>query len=209
MNGLRTALIDAAMVKAGGTSQTFNSKAFFDTIFTPLRNSKGKVSLADWMTNNEVMSTVEINRLKAFATELVKMETFAAKGDVNLEDIAETVGPMMDFYLRIAGASVGSRMQGLIPGDTGAGSLVAAGAGSKAFRAIYGKIFSEIPESLKMDVMSEMFADPDLLSAMLAKGKTDREQTAIAKRIATKLGEKGFLAVTTPARRAAPGTNGS
>jgi hypothetical protein len=205
MNGLRTALIDAAMVKAGGTSQTFNSKVFFDTIFTPLRNSKGNVSLADWMTKNEVMSTVEINRLKAFATELVKMETFAAKGDVNLEDIAETVGPMMDFYLRVAGASVGSRMQTLIPGDTGAGSLVAAGAGSKAFRAIYGKIFSEIPESLKMDVMSEMFADPDLLAAMLAKGKTDREQTAIAKRIATKLGEKGFLAATTPARRAAPG----
>lgn len=205
MNGLRTALIDAAMVKAGGTSQTFNSKTFFDTIFTPLRNSKGKVSLADWMTKNDVMSTVEINRLKAFATELVKMETFAAGGDVNLEDIAETVGPMMDFYLRVVGASVGSRMQGLIPGDTGAGSLVAAGAGSKAFRAVYGKIFSEIPESLKMDVMSEMFADPDLLAAMLAKGKTDREQTAIAKRIATKLGKKGFLAVTTPARRAAPG----
>ena len=205
MDGLRSALVEAAMVKAGGTSQTFNSKTFFDTIFTPLRNSKGKVSLADWMTKNDVMSTVEINRLKAFATELVKMETFAASGDVNLEDIAETVGPMMDFYLRVAGASVGSRMQTLIPGDTGAGQLVAAGAGSKAFRAVYSKIFSEIPESLKMDVMSEMFADPDLLAAMLAKGKTDREKTAIGKRIVNKLTEKGFLTATTPARRAAPG----
>ena len=56
-----------------------------------------------------------------------------------------------------------------------------------------------------MDVMSEMFADPDLLAAMLAKGKTDREQTAIGKRIATKLAEKGFLTAIIPARRAAPG----
>lgn len=85
------------------------------------------------MKQNDVMSTTEINKLRTLTTELVKMESFAAKGDVNLEDIAGTIGPMMDFYLRVAGSSVGSSMQRLIPGDTGSGQLVAAGTGSKAF----------------------------------------------------------------------------
>ena len=203
MNGLRTALIEASMVKAGGTG-LFSSRAFFDSIFTPLRNSKGKVSLADWMLKNDVMSTVEINRLKAFSSELVKMETFAAKGDVNLEDIAETVGPMMDFYLRIAGSQAGAVASSTIGG--GGGDLIARGAGSKAFRNLYSKVFSDIPESLKMDVMSEMFADPDLLAVMLAKGRTDREKTAIASKIASLLAEKGFITTTTPVRRAVPAT---
>lgn len=204
MEGLRTAFIEAAMVKAGGSSRTFSSRTFFDTIFAPHRNSKGNVSLADWMKQNDVMSTTEINKLRTLTTELVKMESFAAKGDVNLEDIAGTVGPMMDFYLRVAGSSVGSSMQRLIPGDTGAGQLVAAGAGSKAFLGVYNKVFNQIPEALKMDVMSEMFRDPDLLAAMLAKGKTEKERQSIAKTLIKKLTEKGFIAVATPIRRAAP-----
>jgi hypothetical protein len=111
---------------------------------------------------------------------------------------------MMDFYLRIAGASAGSRMQRLIPGDTGAASLVAAGAGSKAFRQVYSKIFKNIPESLKMDVMTEMFKDPDLLAVMLSKGKTEREKQSIAKRLYEILLNKGFTGITSTVRRGLP-----
>lgn len=57
-----------------------------------------------------------------------------------------------------------------------------------------------------MDVMDEMFKDPDLLAAMLAKGRTDREKTAIASKIASLLAEKGFITTTTPVRRAVPAT---
>ena len=205
LEGLRSAFIESAMVKAGGTSQTFSARAFFDTIFAPHPNSQNKVSLADWMGSKELMSKQELDRLKNLATELVKMETFVASGDMGLDELAETVGPMMDFYLRIAGASVGSRMQSLIPGDTGAGSLVAAGAGSKAFRQVYGKIFNQIPESLKMDVMTQMFKDPDLMAVMLQKGRTEKQRSNIAGRIAELLSEKGFIAATTPVRRLAPG----
>jgi len=205
LEGLRSAFIESAMVKAGGTSQTFSARAFFDTIFAPHPNSQNKVSLADWMSGKELMSKQELDRLKNLATELVKMETFVANGDMGLDELAETVGPMMDFYLRIAGASVGSRMQSLIPGDTGAGQLVAAGAGSKAFRQVYGKIFNQIPESLKMDVMTQMFKDPDLMAVMLQKGRTEKQRNNIAGRISELLSEKGFIGATTPVRRLAPG----
>jgi len=204
MEGLRTAFVGAAMTDGGLTSTTFDARRFYENIFSPHRNSKGGVSLAEWMTQNKVMDEKQLNRLKQLATKLVQTEAFVAKGDVNLEDIAETVGPMMDFYLRIAGASAGSRMQSLIPGDTGSASLVAAGAGSKAFRQVYGKVFKNIPESLKMDVMTEMFKDADLLAVMLSKGKTAREKQNIAQRISEILIKKGFTGGVSTVRRGLP-----
>lgn len=204
MDGLRAAFLEAAMVKSGGTSQTFSARDFYDTIFAPHRNSENKVSLSDWMLKNDVMSKQEMDRLKGLATELVKMESFVASGDMGLEELAETVGPMMDFYLRIAGSAAGARLQSLIPGDTGAGSLVAAGAGSKAFRAAYSKIFADIPESMKMDVMTQMFKDPDLLATMLSKGRTQRESANIAGRLTEILTKKGFLGAATVGRRGVP-----
>ena len=208
LNGLRASFIEAAMVKSGGTSQTFSAREFFDTIFAPHRNSENKVSLSDWMLKNDVMSKIEMDRLRSFATELVKMESFVASGDVGLEELSETVGPMMDFYLRIVGSSVGSRFQRMIPGDTGAGQLVAAGAGSKAFRSAYRKIFADVPETFKMDVMTEMFKDPDLLATMLSKGRTEREIGNISSRLVKLLTEKGLTKLTTGlsnvARRSLP-----
>ena len=204
LSGLRSSFIDAAMVKAGGSSNTFRSRDFFDTLFAPHRNSQNNVSLIDWMKSKNIMTEGQVEKLKVLATELVKMETFVASGNMSFDDLAETVGPMMDFYLRIAGSSVGSRLQSMIPGDTGSGQLVAAGAGSKAFRTVYSKIFSEIPESLKMDVMTQMFKDPDLLATMLSKGKTQRERKNIAGRLAGILAEKGFYAVTNTGRRGIP-----
>ena len=40
MNGLRSAFIDAAMVKAGGSSNTFRSRDFYDTLFAPHKTHK-------------------------------------------------------------------------------------------------------------------------------------------------------------------------
>jgi len=204
LRGLRSAFIEAAMIKSGGSSPTFSSREFFDTIFAPHRNSQNKISLADWMLQNDVMTKPEMDRLRGLATELVKMESFVASGDMNLDELVETVGPMMDFYLRIAGASAGARMQSMIPGDTGAGSLVAAGAGSKVFRSVYSKVFAEMPESLKMDVMTEMFKDPDLLATMLSKGKTEPQKRNIAARLTQILANKGFVGATAIGRRGAP-----
>ena len=106
---------------------------------------------------------------------------------------------MMDFYLRIVGSSIGSRAQSLIPGDSAGGSLVAASAGSKAFRTAYSKIFSNIPESMKMDVMTQMLKDPEMLAVFLKKGRTEKEKSAIGSRLTSILVEKGLI----PAGRAA------
>tara|TARA_R110000782_G_scaffold131800_2_gene223679 strand:- start:344 stop:4066 length:3723 start_codon:yes stop_codon:yes gene_type:complete len=204
MEGLRSSFMEAAMVRAGGSSQTFSARSFYDTIFAAHRNSEGKVSLSEWMLDKNVMGKPEMDRLQALSKELVKMETFVATGDMGLEELAETVGPMMDFYLRIAGASAGSNLQRMMPGDSGGGSLIAAGAGSKAFRSVYAKVFAGVPESMKMDVMTQALKDPELLATMLSRGRTVREQTNIAGRLGELLLNKGLLSVAAVGRRGLP-----
>ena len=55
-----------------------------------------------------------------------------------------------------------------------------------------------------MDVMTEMFKDPDLLAVMLSKGKTEREKQSIAKRLYEILLNKGFTGTTSTVRRGLP-----
>ena len=193
LDGFKSSMIESLYTRNGQTSNSFSPKGLYENIFLPHPNSSNKIPLAEWIVEKGVMPQIEVDRLKKITTEMVKMESFTMSGDVNLGDLAETVGPMMDFYLRVVGSSIGSRAQSLIPGDSAGGSLVAASAGSKAFRTAYSKIFSNIPESLKMDVMTQMLKDPEMLAVMLKKGRTERERTAIGGRLSSLLIEKGLI----------------
>ena len=199
VDGFRSSLIESLYTRNGQTSSSFSPKGLYENIFLPHPNSPNKITLAEWVVEKGVMPQIEVDRLKRITTEMVKMESFTLNADVNLGDLAETVGPMMDFYLRVVGSSIGTRAQRLIPGDSAGGSLVAASAGSKAFRTAYSKIFSNIPESMKMDVMTQMMKDPEMLSVFLKKGRTEKEQSAIGGRLTSLLVEKGLI----PAGRAA------
>ena len=193
VDGFRSSLIESLYTRNGQTSSSFSPKGLYENIFLPHPNSPGKITLAEWIVEKGVMPQIEVDRLKRITTEMVKMESFTLNADVNLGDLAETVGPMMDFYLRIVGSSIGSRAQSMLPGDGAGGSLVAASAGSKAFRTAYSKIFSNIPESMKMDVMTQMMKDPEMLAVFLKKGRTEREQSAIGGRLTSILVEKGLI----------------
>lgn len=193
LDGFRSSLVESLYTRNGQTSNSFSPKGLYEAIFLPHPNSPGKITLAEWLVEKEVMPKVEVDRLKRITSEMVKMESFTMKDGVDLGDLAETVGPMMDFYLRIVGSSIGTRAQRLIPGDSAGGSLVAASAGSKAFRTAYSKVFANIPESMKMDVMTQMMRDPELLAVMLKKGRTEKERSAIGSRLTSLLVEKGFI----------------
>jgi hypothetical protein len=208
LDGFRSSLVESLYTRNGQTSNSFSPKGLYEAIFLPHPNSPGKITLAEWLVEKEVMPKVEVDRLKRITSEMVKMESFTMKDGVDLGDLAETVGPMMDFYLRIVGSSIGTRAQSLIPGDSAGGSLVAASAGSKAFRTAYSKIFANIPESMKMDVMTQMMRDPEMLSVMLKEGRTERERSAIGGRLTALLVEKGLIpagqAAANVGRRAIP-----
>jgi len=130
---------------------------------------------------------------------MVRLEVMDSQG--TLGEVAESAGPMLDFYLRITGSALGTRMQALLPGGGGSGSLVAASAGSKAMR----NIFDKVPESMKMDVMSEMMENPELLAAMMRKPRNDKEKIRVAGVVGTILDKLGFVdPVVQAPRRAVP-----
>jgi hypothetical protein len=192
--GLKSSVLEWAMTKGGATSRSFSPRNMYDNLFSKIPNAQSNISVMDWMVSSNLIPEREVTAVKKYLTEMVRLEAMDAAGTIG--DIAKDAGPMLDFYLRISGSALGARAQQFIPGGGGAGSLVAASAGSKAMR----NIFNKVPESMKLDVMSDLMENPELLAAMMRKPRNDREKLRIAQRVEKILIGSGFI----PARRAAP-----
>ena len=184
--GLKSSVLEWALTKGGKTSESFSPREVYQTLYTKIPKALGDTSIMDHMLRNDVINTAESGSLKRLLTEMIKLEASEVAGTL---DTIEQAGPIIDFYLRVTGSALGTRMQGLIPGQTGAGQLVAAGAGSKALR----RIFQDIPASMKTDVMTEVMGNPKLLATLLKKAKTEPEKLKLSKRLGQLFTEAGFL----------------
>lgn len=190
-DGFKATLLESAMTAAGGTGRSFSPRAMYDELFSQMKNVNTRMSLADYMLGKGLATETEINQIKKVLTEMVRIEV--ADVDGSLAEIAKDAGPMLDFYLRITGSALGGKIAG-ITGDTQ--SLIARSAGSRMMR----QIFEDVPESMKMDVMSELMKNPELLAKMMRKPRSEREKLQIGKMIGDTLIDLGFR----PVRRAAP-----
>jgi len=194
-SGLKSSILEWAMTSGGGTSRTFSPRELYDRLFTKIPNADTDVSLVDWMVNNNVMPEREVKQLRTWLTEMVKLEASQSTGDIG--ELVEKTGPILDFYLRITGSALGTRAQSMMTGGAGGpGALVAAGAGSQALR----RVFEDVPEALKTDVMTEMMRNPELLALMMRKPANERAKLRLAERIGNMFMDLGFR----PVRRATP-----
>ena len=200
--GLKSSMLDAALVKAGGTSETFSPRALYETLFTKIPNALDRnTTLMNIMLKNDVIKEGEANNFKKLITEMVKLE--AAESAGRLDEVIEGTGAIMDFYLRITGSAIGTKLQGAVFGGQGPGALVAAGAGSKALR----NLFNSIPESMKTDVMTEVMENPQLLATLLRKTKDQQQKQNIASKLKKILAKAGYITIGKPVKesfRSAP-----
>lgn len=198
MTGLKSSILEWASTKAGGSmSGTFSPSTLYDSMFKPLPGSQNRISLVDWMRENDVISEMEVSNLRTYLNEMVKFEASQSAG--SMDELVERAGPILDFYLSITGSAIGTRAQSLITGGTsGPGSLIAAGRGAETMR----KLFDQIPAALQTDVMSELMRNPEMLAAMMKKPRNERESLRLVERMRNLLVDGGFIA---PARRALPG----
>jgi hypothetical protein len=195
LSGLKSSMLDAALNKAGGTSETFSPRALYETLFTKIPNAIDiNTTLMNIMKKNNVITEGEANNFKKLITEMVKLE--AAESAGKLGEVIEGTGAIMDFYLRITGSAIGTRLQGLVFGGQGPGALVAAGAGSKALR----NLFNQIPESMKTDVMTEVMENPQLLASLLRKTKDQQQKLNIAGKIKKILAKAGYITIGKPVK---------
>ena len=184
--GLKSSVLEWALTKGGKTSESFSPREVYQTLYTKIPKVLDDTSIMDHMLRNDVINKSESGSLKKLLTEMIKLEAAEVAGTL---DTIENAGPILDFYLRITGSALGTRMQALIPGQSGSGALVAAGAGSKALR----RIFQDIPASMKTDVMTEVMSNPKLLATLLKKAQTDPEKLKASKRLGQIFTEAGFF----------------
>ena len=203
IQGFKTALLDAVFINSGyGTNNTAARKSYMQ-FFAPNPKSAGKISLMEWAESKGIFSEAEVKDIEELLGKMVEFEgTIFSGSDADVEGLMAKMGPSADLILSVLGSSAGTRLQSLIPGDTGTGSLIAAGRGAEAFRTAYKEVFKSIPNTLKMDLLKEIIQDPEMLANTLRIGKTAKEKSRIGSRMAKYLIDKGFAS---PARRAIPG----
>ena len=185
--GLKASILEFAMTRGGFTSENFRPTAMFDTLFKQMPN--GTISLEKFMLQRGIIEKNEINKIRTALIEMVKYETAMAAG--NLGDVARDAGPLFDFWLRVSGSALGGSFQKLLPGGGGAGTLVAAGAGSKLMR----RMFQSLPESFKMDAMVVLMENPELLANLMSKPKSERELMRVTERIQELFMDAGLLPI--------------
>ena len=197
MSGLKSSILEWAATKAGiSHSGTFSPSALYDAVFRPIKGSKGKIPLMEWMLEKKVMNQAEASNMKTYLAEMVKFEAAEQSGEIG--ELVDKAGPILDFYLGITGSVLGTTTQKiLMGGNSGPGALIAAGKGAETMR----KIFADIPAALQTDVMSELMRNPQLLATMMRKPRSERERRNIVKYTTDLLSDLGFR----PARTALPG----
>ena len=203
IQGFKTALLDAVFINSGyGTGNTAARKSYIQ-FFAPNPKSAGKVSLMEWAESKGIFSEAEIKDIEELLGKMVEFEgTIFSGSAADVEGLMTKMGPSADLILSLLGSSAGTRLQSLLPGDTGTGSIIAAGRGASAFRTAYKEVFKSMPNTLKMDLLKEIIQDPEMLANTLRIGKTAKEKSRIGNRLAKYLIDKGFAS---PARRAIPG----
>jgi hypothetical protein len=191
--GLQSVMLEWAKTGSGLTGGSFDARTMYKNLFEPMVKGSDQ-TLMGYMEFRGLIDEAQVKRTKTLLTDLARIETASVNG--NLVDIAKELGPMVDFYVSIAGSAAGTRAYNLLVGGSGPGAITAAGRGQQFLR----DVFSKVPESMKMDVMGELMANPRLLGDLLSKPKTEREKLATLASIKSQFIELGFIR---PVRREA------
>jgi hypothetical protein len=186
-DGIKASILEYAHVKSGISGGGGDARTMYRTLFTGMEGSPSNMSPVDYMKSKDLITDSEAKTMETFLTELARVETAAVNG--NLVDIAKEMGPMVDFYVSIAGSAAGTRAYNMMVGGSGPGAITAASRGQEFLR----QVFSKVPESLKMDVMGELMTNPKLLADLLRKTSTQRERTGLLSSIKEQFQELGFI----------------
>lgn len=164
---LQGAIVEWAATFGGlGSNQQFKPSVMYKALFTPdavkFQKRSSSISPIEYMQENGLITPDEVTNLSKLLKEMIKYEIGVQQG--NIEQLAAEAGPMLDFFLRVSGATLGARASEAMGSRQ---SIVAAGAGSRAIR----NVAYNLPLAMQMDVMKEFMENPEMLAAWLTKFK--------------------------------------
>ena len=190
IEGLRYAILDWATESSGAFSvrkdghSNFRPSQMYNALFMEIPNAKnkesllkattkdGKVTFGGWMIENGVIEEEMAERLLYGLGELMKAERAVDTGFI--QDLGEPASQLMDLYLTMvgsAGATTAAAKMGL---RGGTGNIAIPARGAEMARDFYNKM----PQRMRINVLQDMFEDPDLFLEMMKKVKTQEEKQA-------------------------------
>lgn len=181
VDGLKSTLFDYAFTKAGGVDK-FDPAAFRDALFAPL--GPNKPSIINLMRQHGMMDFGDVRGINELLKPMMRIEDAIANKQ-SLDQIVNQAGAVTDLALRILGSKIGSTAAG----GGGPGTLIAASAGSKAMRTIFDKM----PTAMARAAMEDAMRDPALLSLMLQKPTSAKQNYDLSRAITTRLVSSGVL----------------
>ena len=175
----QTAILQRAMMEAGGEGTGFSPSAFYRFMFEPLPNHP-RTSLADLVESYDIMSKQDMRRMRFISKQLVQVEAADAVGKLNDPEFVAQAGPIVDFYTSIAGSALGTKMGStLMGGQTGPGALKMAQSGSTMTK----DILMRIPASKKLELLELTFLNPDLTVSLMAKPQNQKDKSRVFSKV--------------------------
>ena len=200
VNGFRRSIMDSVFNRAGENGPIFDIENAYRTMFEPHPNSPNDVILADWMQERGIMSEGDISRTRRLLGRMAQIQAFSSRAKPGeIEEFAQQVGPLFMLATRISGSELGALGQRAMSGSTQ--SLIARQAGSQFAQRVVNQYLSELPASLRMDVITTIVEDPQLLATVLRRGSSPAEQQRIGQALVQGLIDNGIMSSI---RRTAP-----
>ncbi len=153
-------------------------------------------TMADLLKAKGVFSEGDVSTAKNALEQMIKVNSSEMAGSLVMD--FQEAKPILDFALGISGSAIGTRSQAVLTGgQSGPGSIIAAGKGAEAMR----NIFLKMPASSRLLFTSQLLQDPQLLAKMMRRyGNTDASTTGVVNSVKQWIASNGF--VTLPRRAA-------
>jgi len=194
--GFKTSLIGSILNQSGLTGKdTFSPIKAHELFFKPMPRSDNKVTLAEWVVSNDVMTKGEVERLEKLLVRMGEIDMLVASGkSLNPQDLAEKMGTSIELLASALGSATASKLYRMVGGDAqGTGSLAVVSRGSSAAVNRAREIMADMPAALKADFFIEVLENPDLAIDLLETGEAFRNNEDYFQRIIDYVGQRGFL----------------
>jgi len=170
VDGLKSTVYDY-LSQTATSGQSFSPKRYEELLFEPI--ARGQPSIVNIMRSNGLMSLTELKNLKRLIDPMKRIEV-GIENNVPLPEFITGAAAIEDLALRVIGSRIGTMAAG-----SGPGSLIAASAGSKYMR----QIFDQAPMMEMRRVIEKAAQDPTFMAELLKRGRSEREQFEIAKKL--------------------------
>ena len=202
-DGLRSAIMNYALMRGGNEGAAMSPQRVFDALFIKPPNIKdSNNTLMNWMKKNDVISDEDSKLIRQYLKEMINVEEAFQNGNIE-EIIFKKPTQAKLLQVKILGATLGQKGQETINnmlnkigmGTTGGGiggGMIAAEAGSESAQSL----LLTAPEMAIAKTMQALMNDPKKFGPMLLEIQNKRQAEAAKRTMGQLLTDIGVNQIT-------------